>query len=46
MTKAIDDWIKAVKIAKKRLAIPVDSYKFIQGPLLKEAQKVYCAMGY
>ena len=46
MTKAIDDWQKAVKIAKKRLAIPVDSYKFIQGPLLKEAQKVYCAMGY
>jgi hypothetical protein len=46
MTKAIDDWLKAVKIAKKRLAIPVDSYKFVQGPLLKEAQKVYCAMGY
>ena len=46
MTKAIDDWLKAVKIAKKRLAIPVDSYKIVQGPLLKEAQKVYCAMGY
>jgi hypothetical protein len=46
MTKALDDWRKAVEIAKKRLAIPVDSYKFIQGPLLKEAQKVYCAMGY
>ena len=45
-TQAIKDWKKCVKRAKKNLGIPTDSFIMVNGKLLKEAQKCYCAIGY
>jgi len=35
-------WSKAVQRAKKKHGI--SEYQIIKGPVLKEAQKMYCAM--
>ena len=34
-------WVSAVKKAKKKLG--VTEYQIIKGPVLKEAQRIYCA---
>lgn len=44
--KAESDWMKCVNSAKKTLGIPKNTYVIIQGKLLRETQKCYCAMGY
>lgn len=44
--QAIVDWEKCVKLAKKKLGVPVDKYGFIEKKVLLEAQRCYCAMGY
>lgn len=41
----IEDWKACVKKAKKKLGI-TDKFVMIKGPLLTEARKCYCAMGY
>jgi hypothetical protein len=34
-------WVSCVKRAKKKLGTP--EYQIIKGPVLREAQKMYCA---
>lgn len=45
MINAVDAWKACVKKAKKKYGI---SSKFIllKGPVLKDAQRAYCAMGF
>ncbi len=45
-TKAILDWNKCVKQAKKKLGKGEDSWGILSGAVLKEAMRCYCAMGY
>ena len=45
-TKAITDWKKCVRRAKKKLQKGTDSWGILSGEVLKEAMRCYCAMGY
>jgi len=44
--KAMVDWQKAVKAAKRKLNIPSNTYITLKGELLKTARRIYCMMGY
>lgn len=44
--RAITDWKRSVALAKFRNGIPKNTYVVLKGKLLKEAQRIYCAMGY
>ena len=44
--KAIIDWMLCVKEAKIKFGMSPNVYEVIKGPVLKEAQKLYCARGY
>lgn len=46
MKDSVEDWTKCVKRAKKVVRQPPNTYTMIKGPVLKTAQKCYCAMGY
>lgn len=43
---AITDWKRSVALAKFRNGISKNTYVVLKGRLLKEAQRIYCAMGY
>jgi hypothetical protein len=43
--QAIKDWNACVKKAKKKFPNQ-GKFMLLKGPLLKEAMKCYCAMGY
>jgi hypothetical protein len=45
MKDAITAWNACVKKAKKKVP-GADKFTLIKGPLLKEAQKAYCSMGF
>jgi len=40
------DWNKCIRKAKKNLGIPRDSFVIVKGQLLRESQRIFCAMGY
>jgi hypothetical protein len=42
---AEEAWIACVKKAKKKYGI-TDKFTLLKGPVLKEAQRAYCAMGF
>ena len=42
---AIDAWNACVKKAKKKYGI-TDKFTLLKGPVLKEAQRAYCALGF
>jgi len=42
----IRDWNICVRKAKKNLGIPRDSFMIVKGQLLRETQRLFCAMGY
>ena len=45
MKDAIDSWKACVKKAKKKYPVK-GQFTLLKGPLLKEAQKAYCSMGF
>lgn len=40
------DWNRCVKKAKRNMGIPRDSFIMVKGSLLRETQRLFCAMGY
>ena len=44
--KAIKDWKLCVNMAKRKFKISPATYITLRGPLLKTAQRAYCALGY
>jgi hypothetical protein len=45
MKDAIESWKACVKKAKKKVP-GTPKFSLIKGPVLKEAQKAYCSMGF
>lgn len=45
MTDAITAWTDCVKKAKKKYGVTA-KFTLLKGPVLKEAQRAYCALGF
>ena len=46
MKNAVKDWNACVQQAKRKMNIPTGSFVMVEGQLLEEAKRCYCAMGY
>ena len=44
--KAITDWMTCVRQAKIKFGMSPNIYEPIKGPVLQEARKLYCSLGY